>query len=301
MRTASALGAAFAAVLALSGCPVQPTYSSTITPIYAATGLGGTNPQTLFVYNGSSWSSTSVGSPVNSIVVSGSGSGAVVLAGTNAGVSEFNGTSWTALNSGLGAAPVKGLVIGSNLYAATATGVSVLNADGQTWTNNGAVFPVNAVASAGTFTFVATNTGLRFFNGGAQTASYLAGVVQAVFVDPYLDVFAGTTTALSVWTTQTSSFSGNLLPTGASVKQITMDIGGNLYAATTGGLYILSRSTVLASSTPANCVCVDGTGTIYVGTASGLMVSKDGGSTWTTELSGENVTSVVTTAPLYSF
>jgi ligand-binding sensor domain-containing protein len=85
------------------------------------------------------------------------------------------------------------------------------------------------------------------------------------------------------------------------VKQITLDTSGYLYAATSVGLYRIGSSAVLVLPTPTSCVCVDGAGRIYAGTAAGLQVSSDGGSTWTTELAGQTVTSVTTTAPLYSF
>ena len=64
----------------------------------------------------------------------------------------------------------------------------------------------------------------------------------------------------------------------------------------------IATSTVLAfSDTPALCVCVDGAGTIYAGTGSGLRESTNKGSTWTTVLPGQQVNSVAVTAPLYSF
>ena len=125
--------------------------------------------------------------------------------------------------------------------------------------------------------------------------------VQAVFVDPSADIIVGTDQGLSILPAGTSTFTGNELPAAASVSQICLDDEGVIYAATSKGLYILGSSIVLASSTPARCVCVDGAGSIYVGTDSGLLVSSDQGSTWTTLLSDQVVTSVTTTAPIYSF
>ncbi len=306
---AFAAGAAMLAGLSLTGCPVQPTYPSTITPVYAADQAGG-----LWVYNGASWTSHAVAGASNTVVVSGSGSGARAFVGGAAGVSQFNGTAWTALATGLGAAPVKRLFIGSNLYAATAGGVSILNGDGTTWTNNASVTPVNDVFSQGTFTFVAGGgtvgaAGLYVYNGtglvgGAAIAPTTivpgSAAVITVFVDSLGDLIAGTDRGLAVQFAGTSSFV-SLLPIVVSVSQITLDSNGYLYAATAAGLYKVGASAVVVLPGVVSCVSVDGAGTIYAGTAAGLRVSTNGGSTWTTQLSGHQINSVATTAPLYSF
>ena len=219
IRAAAALGAAMIAGLALSGCPTQPIYPSTITPVYAATSSG-----SLYVYNGSSWTpypSTDTGSTsLSSVVVSGSGSGALVFVGGTSGVSQFDGTTWTPLNSGLGTAPVNNLFLGSDLYAATAGGVSVLNVDLQSWTNDGTVPSVNGVFSLGPYTFVAADK-LYVYNGTSQISGspYLATSiisastkVQSIFVDSYLDIVAGTDKGLAVLNAGSSTWSSNLLP-----------------------------------------------------------------------------------------
>ena len=167
--------AAAAACCALAGCPTQSTYSATITPIYAATSGGG-----LFVYNGAGWTNyTKVGtgnglasSTLTSVVVTGSGSGsrALVLAGGNAGVSQFNGTSWSQLALGLGSATVNRLFVESNVYAATGGGLSILNGDGATWTNDAAVGSANDVFTDGSSTLVTSSGGLYIYSGTSQVA-----------------------------------------------------------------------------------------------------------------------------------
>jgi hypothetical protein len=315
------LGAAMIASLALSGCPTQPSYPATITPVYAATSGGG-----LFVYTGSAtWTNYTAAAGglasnnLTGVVVSGSGSGAQVFVGTSgSGVSGFDGSTWVTWKAanGLGGNTINRLVLGSTLYAATSGGVSTYNLDGSAsaWTNDAGsganTYPsVNDVFSYGNYTYIAAGTGLFVVNGTGLEKNFTpvavtgAGstAVQAVFVDFALDIIAGTDRGLAELYAGSTSFGANLLPSGTSVRQICADASGNLYAATTAGLYTIGTNVVLANSTPANCVCVDGAGTIYVGTGTGLLESKDGGATWTTQLSGQAVTSVVTTAPLYTF
>jgi hypothetical protein len=161
-RSTLFLGAAFLSV-ALSGCPVQPSYEPTITPVYAATDANG-----LYVYNGSSWTNyTASGGlasdSVNCVSVSGSGSGALVFAGTDAGVSYYNGASWSTWDTtdGLGGNTINDLFLYSNLYAATSGGVSVYNSDGSStaWTNDGSVSPAKDVFRYGTYTLVVDGAG----------------------------------------------------------------------------------------------------------------------------------------------
>ena len=302
MHAAAAFSAAVIAGLALSGCPMQPSYPSTITPIYAATSTG------LSVFNGTGWTSYPFAG-ASAVVVSGSGAGAVAYVGDNTGgVSQFIGTSRIA-TTGLAGSSIKRLFGGSSIFAATNAGVSILNSDGLSWTNYITAASVNDVFSSGTYTLVASGAGLSEYNNGVAVGSTispptivpLSATVTAVYVDSLGDIFAGTNKGFSVQNAGTSPWVP-VLSVAATVNQITMDQNGNLYAATSNGLYILTTGSALYfSGTSVFCVCVDGAGTIYAGTATGLHVSMDGGRTWTTQLSGQSVNSVTTTAPLYSF
>jgi ligand-binding sensor domain-containing protein len=319
---AAVLGATLAAGLLLSGCPTQPSYSATITPIYVATSGNG-----LYVYSGAaSWTNYTVASTsfglssdnLTSVVVSGSGAGAEIFVGDAAGVSGFNGTSWTSwtASNGLGSGTVNRLLIASSIYAATSGGLSVYNVDGSTpaWTNDtggGSYTSVKDVFTYGTYSYIAAAAaGLFVLNGSSLETSYLPNAVlsssssvQAVFVDSALDIIVGTNQGLAVLYAGSSTFSANYLPSGTSVKQICIDNSGNFYAATAQGLYIVGSSTTRLLSTPVNCVCVDANGTIYAGTASGLEESTNQGKTWTTATTiiSSPVTAVATTAPVYKF
>jgi hypothetical protein len=313
IHAAAVFAAALAASLVLAGCPVQPTYPSTITPIYAVTNGNG-----LYVYNGTSWTNyptTGGVTALTGVQVFGSGAGATVLVsgtGGAVGVAEFNGSGWTALNSGLGSTTVNRLSSSGNVYAATSLGLSILDSGGSTWTNSGSVKPVNDAFSVGTFTLVAGGTiggtaGLYIYSGTGQSGSAItpttiassATSVTSVFVDVFGDLIAGTDTGFGI------QYAGSLTwlqIASASVNSVYADLSGNIYAATGNGLYIVNATvTPVLSGKNVHCVCVDGAGTIYAGTSTGLMVSKDGGSTWTTPLPTVDVTSVATTAPLYSF
>ena len=297
-------------VFALSGCPTQASYQTTITPIYAATNSG------LFVHDGTRWSSTPYlsGKTIKSVVVSGSGSGATVFAGTaSSGVYYSRDASWTTApwttTNGLGSDTINRLFLGSNLYAATSSGLSIYNFDG-TWTNDATSGTTNDVGLHGTFTYVAANGGLFIFNGTSQVQasispnSVLSGStkINAVLVDSAQDVIAGTDKGLAVKYYGSASFVSMGLPANTNVHGLFLDSMGALYAASGSGLFILGTGTYQAlPATAVYCVHVDGAGTIYAGTANGLKISTDGGASWTTSLAGQTINCVVVTAPLYSF
>jgi ligand-binding sensor domain-containing protein len=292
--------------LALAGCPMQASYKSTITPIYAATSSG------LWVYNGSSWAQYLASSVATSVVVSGSGSGADVFVGTaSSGVSHTASlgawSNWSAATNGLGSDAINRLFLGSSLYAATTNGLSILQSS-STWNNNSSMGSVNDVFCYGDFTFVATTTGLSVYNGTALVKKYTtadgfaSNNATAVVGYSASDFYVGTASGFYYYNGST------LAPylVGQHINYIFIDSNYNLYAATTTGLYdfSISLSTPIYSNDVLS-VFVDGAGTIYAGTsANGLQISRDGGSTWSSGLTFAQtgtVNAVVTTAPLYSF
>jgi hypothetical protein len=314
IRPTVILGPAIAVALLLAGCPAQPDYPSTITPIYAATSTGG-----LFLFNGSAWTSVTTANGLasnnlTSLAVIGSGPEATVFVGTSAaGISASGGSSWVTWDAtdGLGSDTIHRLLFSSTVYAATSNGLSLYNTDGSTpaWTTDrGSTYPfttVNDVFAYGSYTYIAAGaTGLIIDNvTGSESkvapGSIVGGAtsVTAVFVDYAGDLIVGTNAGLAVQYVGSTSWSGL---GGGPVNQLAMDAFGDLYAATTTGLYRNGSGSPVLSG-PVACVCADGAGVIYAGTAAGLRISRDFGVTWTTELSGQNVTSVATTAPLYSF
>lgn len=298
--------------LALAGCPTQATYAQTVTPIYAATNSG------LEVYNGAGWTNYTTANQlasdtVTSVVVSGSGSGATIFAGTAGGVSFSTGSTystWTSAN-GLGSNIINNLFLGSTgLYAATTGGLSVYNFDGSTppWTNStlSSLAAINGVYVFGSYTYVAADQ-LYIYNGAAQETSYAAAAivsgstkVNAVIIDSNQDIFTATDQGFNVLSRGSTTFPSTPYLSGTAVYNLFLDTSDNLYVASAAGLFGSSGTLVL--NVPVYCVYVDGAGTIYAGTDTGLETSTDSGSTWSTILTTTSrVNAVVTTAPLYSF
>lgn len=327
MRRARAIAcclAALAVIVLLDSCPTEPTYSSTITPIYAATDAG------LFVYNGSSWTQYSTSLPssasthlasntATSVVVSGSGSQADVYVGTGSGVSHFDGSSWKnwSTSDGLGSGTVNQLFLtSSDLYAATGSSLSFYNYDkiSPVWNTDSSLSAINAFFVYGTYTYVAAGS-LYVYNGTSlqaklDVAQYVPGSTKATAILPLSsqEILVGTEKGFNLLYstsggTNYSSWSTAVTTTG-TVYGFALDASNNVYIACDAGIYeiVYSNSTLARiNTTKANCVAVDGPGAIYVGTGSGLLVSRNSGATWSTILANHAVNSVVTTSPLYSF
>jgi ligand-binding sensor domain-containing protein len=309
------LCAASAIALIFAGCSSQSAYQATITPIYAATDQG------LWVYNGAAWKAYTaapsglLSNNVRSVVVSGSGSGATVLAGTDMGISELRGSSWSSswtVADGLGSSTINSLYLGSSLIAATAGGVSMYSTDSSSpaWVNNASTGSANCVATYTSYTYIAADTGLYIYNGTVLKTSFPVSAVPqggtstrvtSVAVDSNQDLFVGTDQGLFAYS-GVSSFSDFGLPSATLVYGLFVDNSGNIFVASSRGLYINPPSAALSNlAAPVYSVYVDGAGAIYAGTGTGLQISKNSGLTWSsTQVSGR-VNSIVTTTPLYSF
>ncbi len=300
MHPAAALATVVAAVSGLVGCPVQPSYPSTITPIYALTA------STLYVNNGSGWTTLTPGAGNgNGVVVFGSGSGATIYVSGTTSVRMFNGSSWSTVL----AAAVTRLTSSAGVYASAGAGLSLLNPDGTTWTTNGSVTTATDAFSFSPYTFVTLGTAsLDYFNGTAMNGSTNTpltpgvGNLASVCVDALGDVAVGGASGLGVLFAGTSSW---ISPTSANVTDVYADSFGNIYGATASGVFIFNvfngTTSLTLSGQVVNGICVDGAGTIYAATATGVQVSRDSGATWTTVLPVPNITAVTITAPLYQF
>jgi hypothetical protein len=315
---------AFALIVLFDSCPTEPAYSSTITPIYAATDDG------LFVYNGSSWTQYSTSLPssasshlasntARSVVVSGSGSQADIYVGTGSGVSHFDGSSWKnwSASDGLGTGTVNQLFLtSSDLYAATSSSLSFYNYDGisPVWNTNSSISAINAFSVYGTYIYVAAGS-LYVYNGTSlqvtlDVAQYVPGSTKATSILPLSsqETLVGTDKGFNLLYSTSggsnySSWSTAVTKTG-TVYGFALDASDNVYIACDAGIYELvysNSSLVQINATKASCVAVDGKGTIYAGTGSGLLVSRNSGATWSNILANHVVNSVAATAPLYSF
>ncbi len=219
----------------------------------------------------------------------------------------------------MGAGAINSLFFGSTgFYAAGAGGLSSYNFDGSSpsWTTNTTITTaaINGVYVFGSYTYVAADQ-LYVFNGTKQEAGTpyaplnivaVAGstTVTAVMVDSNQDVFAATNKGLNVLYSGTTAFPSTPILSGTAVYGLFFDSQGNLYAASAGGLKMFGATTGTPTTIltgQVNCVSVDGAGTIYAGTNSGLEISRDSGKTWTASSWSAKVNAVVTTAPLYSY
>ncbi len=115
--------------------------------IFAGTANG------VYLYNGSNWSVANSGLPINTTVRALAVCGRNIFAGTDSGIywSVNNGSSWTAVNSGLTNKSVKALgICGSIIFAGTSSGVYLSTNNGNSWSalNTGlpANTPVNCIA-----------------------------------------------------------------------------------------------------------------------------------------------------------
>ena len=309
MRTAIVRALAVAAVtgacLCLAGCPMQSTYPATITPVYVTTFGSG-----LWVYNGAAWTNYPFAS-ASAVVVTGSGAGAVAYVGASSGgaVSRFIGASQTPTTS-LAGANVYRLFSGSSIYAATNVGVSILNSDGLSWTNNTTAAPVNDVFSVGTYTLVASGTSLYEYNNGSLVGSTPADSDHREQHERHRYIRR----LLRGYHRRHRQGCRNTIRRGWVLdgpapphRDRESDNRGperqSLHGDFEWTVHQYERRQ-LSPPGAVSCVWVDGAGKIYAGvSAGGLRESSDGGSTWTSEpaLAAQTVTSVVTTAPLYSF
>lgn len=130
---------------------------------------------------------TQANGPFGGDVYSLATSGTYLFAGTNEGVylSTNNGTSWTAVNSGLTNLNVQYLAVsGTNLFAGTLGGGVFLSINnGTSWTSTGlSNNAIHALAVNGTNLFAGTNDGvfISSSNGVSWTRTVLTATVLSL-------------------------------------------------------------------------------------------------------------------------
>ena len=214
--------------------------------------------------SGTNWINASNGLPANADVRTFFVDGTTLYAGLYGGggvcVSTNNGASWTALNSGLVGSTLNIssiLLFGGRLYAATQGGVCRY-VNGLWQAINSGITNVDAAT-------------LLIFNGRLCVGTRGGGIF-----------LLGTSFSTPAWTTL-----NNGLPSGAQVISFA-SAGTAVYAGLNGGGLCVSRNggalwTQVAGGLPTsaviNSIWIDGT-RCYVGTATGLYVTNDGGTTW---------------------
>jgi hypothetical protein len=226
--------------------------------------------------------------------------GSNLFAGTYNGVflSTNNGTSWTAVNTGLTNTIVLSLAVnGSNLFAGTdGGGVFFSTNDGASWTavntglTNTIVLSLAVSASnlfAGTFrggVFLSTNNGTSWtaVNTGLTSTFVNAFAVSAS------NLFAGTGDGVFLSTDNGTSWTAvNAGLTNTGVKSLAVN-DSNLFAGTDDGGVFLSTDNGTSWTTANNglttgyvsALAVSGTN-LFAGTDGGVFLSTNNGTSWT--------------------
>jgi hypothetical protein len=239
-------------------------------------------------------------------------SGTNLFAGTGNGeiyLSTNNGTSWTAVNTGLTNWPILALAVsGTNLFAGSEqTGVFLSTNNGTNWTavNTGltnkviltlAVSGKNLFAGTEGGVFLSTNNGTNW----TEVNTGLTNTVVRTLAVSGTNLFAGTEGGVFLSTNNGTNWTEvNAGLTNKAVRALTVS-GKNLFAGTYGiGSVFLSTNNG-TSWTAVNtgltnivvlALAVSGTN-LFAGTEGGVFLSTNNGTSWTETNTGLTNTSV---------
>ncbi|MHB8336561.1 MAG: T9SS type A sorting domain-containing protein [Ignavibacteriaceae bacterium] len=239
-----------------------------------------------------------------------------LFAGTYDGgvfLSTDNGTSWSAVNSGLTNTYVETLAIsGNKLFAGTHDGVYLSTNNGTNWTvvNNGLpsytsvyAFAVTNTGTGGTDLFAGTYVAGEFLstNNGTSWNAVNSGLtndyVQTLAVSPTgtsgYNLFAGTKGGIFLSTNNGTSW--NAVNSGLTNKDVfaLAVSGSNLFAGTYNGGVFLSTDNGTSwnavnsglTNTYINGFAISGNN-LFTGTSGGVFLSTNNGTSWTEVNSG---------------
>ena len=246
----------------------------------------------------------------NSYVFAFAVSGSNLFAGIYGGVflSTNNGTSWTAVNSGLTNTSVRALAVsGSNLFAGTDYGGVFLSTNnGTSWTevNSGLTNTfVLALAVSGSNLFAGTGGGGVFLstNNGTSWTEVNSGLTNTSVLDFAVsgsNLFAGTFNGVFLSTNNGTNWTAvNFGLTNTYVRVFAVS-SSNLFAGTEGGVFLSTNNgtswTAVNSgltNTHVLAFAVSGAN-LFAGTYSGVFLSTDNGTSWTAVNSGLTYTYV---------
>ncbi|HOY38704.1 MAG TPA: two-component regulator propeller domain-containing protein [Bacteroidales bacterium] len=215
-----------------------------------------------------------------------------IWVGTTAGITRYDGFSWTSFTTedGLGNNLIYDIYCSSDgdVWAATAGGISVY--DGSNWTiyNLGSGLPSNTVwcisgDAAGNIWGGTSNAGAFKFDGSVFTIfstsqGLISNAVKTIYGDRYGNVWMGTASGLSKYDgesfrsfTTANGLGGNL------INDITQLSNGSIAVATNGGLSQYNFATwhtiTTAQGLPNNnvlCVSENDENILYLGSSLGL-------------------------------
>jgi hypothetical protein len=227
-----------------------------------------------------------------------------IFAGTMEGgvfLSTNNGTSWTAVNSGLTNNDIRSLAIsGTNIFAGTGGGVFLTTNSGTSWTNSGLTnTSIRSLAISGTNifaggwgVFLSTNNGTSWtsVNSGLTDSSISSLTVSGT------NIFAGTWQS-GVFLSTNNGTSWTAVNSGLTdITILSFAISGtNIFAGTWGGYVNLTTNngtswTSVSSGLPnyssIMSLAVSGT-SIFAGTEyGGVYLSTNNGTSWSEVNSG---------------
>jgi hypothetical protein len=195
-------------------------------------------------------------------------SGSNIFVGTNSGVwlSTNNGTSWTAVNSGLTNDTVNFLTVsGNNIFAGTKRGVFLSNNNGTSWT--------------------AVNSGLTNINIACLEASG-----SNIFAGTSMGVFHSTNNGTS-WTRAITDTTVAMSAMMGIVYSLAIS-GSNIFAGTGGGVFLSTNNGT--NWTPVNSGLTNtavysltiSSSNIIAGSNSGVFLSNNNGTNWSAANSG---------------
>ncbi|MCX6122023.1 MAG: FG-GAP-like repeat-containing protein [Ignavibacteriales bacterium] len=251
------------------------------------------------------------GGIVRALAVSGSN----LFAGTEGGgvfLSTDNGTSWSAVNTGLTSMYIYDLAIsGMNLFAATDGGVFLSTNNGTNWNYYNTGLPntlVFSFAISGTNIFAGTLNGVFLStNNGLIWSEVNNGLTDKYVNDIVItgtNIFAGTnnggiflsTNNGASWTAVNSGLS--ILP-GTGVYALVAS-GSNIFAGTWSGVFLSTNNGASWSavntgltSTIIKALAMSGTNLFAGTTEGGVFLSTNNGATWSTASSGMSNTTVI--------
>ena len=209
------------------------------------------------------------------------------------------GSTWTSLGSPTGAAINAVLVDPANpndVYIGTATGVSRSIDGGLTWTPGFGLPTGSFVALAGENGHLYASSGATLYQSldGGNTwlslGSPTGSAINAVLVDPANpnDVFIGTATGVSrsidgglTWTPGLGLPTGSFVALAGENGHLYASSGATLYQSLDGGNTWLSLGSPTGSAINAVLVDPANPNDVFIGTATGVSQSIDGGFAWT--------------------
>ncbi len=225
--------------------------------------------------------------------------------GSGVYLSSDNGTTWTAVDSGLTnpsictlAATTSGLGFAATyyLFAGTNDGLLLSTNTGTSWTSVFSSTTINALAFSGTNFFAGSGGAGIYYSTNSGTNWYYSGKPSNLNVNALLisdtNFFAGTNGGVFLSTNNGTNWTAlnNVGLTNNHVQCLAVS-GTNLFAGTNGGVFLLTGfdwtaiNTGMQGNTTVDALVFSGTN-LFAGTDGGVYLSTNDGTSWAAVDSG---------------